>query len=320
MERVSCIILKNIMNPPRFLIVGAAGFIGSHLYARLGAERAVATYHNSPVAGGVYFDAKSMRITEVLRDTPGITHAFLLHGIGKLDECARDPEGTSKINVIGMRQIIDDLATHDIKVVFTSTDAVFDGTRGHWTEEDATNPVMTYGKQKVEVERHLSATARNWIVARLSKVVGSDPGDHSLFGEWVRRINAGEPIRCAGDLVMTPIYVEDVVTALIELAEGEFNGIFNVCGTRSMSRLDLLRMFIAAVRKYRVVDSTVIPCSIRDFAFNETRPRNQSMIPDKLFNALGHKCETMQSVCERIAAEVYGPPARSISVPATSAP
>lgn len=294
------------MNSARFLIVGAAGFIGSHLYARLGHARALATYHRTPVAGGVYFDAKSMRISEILRNAPDITHAYLLHGYNKLDECARDPAGTAKINVEGTQQIIDELSAHGVKIIFTSSDAVFDGTRGSWTEADRPNPVLTYGRHKAAIEAYLAAKGGPWIVARLSKVVGSDRGEHSLFGDWVRHIDTSEPIRCAGDLVMTPIHVEDVVTALIELAEGDFCGIFNVCGTRSMTRLDLLNMFVAEVRKHKKVDVEVIPCSIRDFPSIEVRPLNQSMMPDKLFSTLGKPCEEMESVCRRIAAEIYG--------------
>ncbi len=295
------------MNSPRFLIVGGAGFIGSHLFARLGAGQAIATYHRTPLKGGIHFDASTMSIADILNAAPGLTHAFLLHGIGKLADCARDPAGTGKVNVIGMQRIIDELVERGIKIVFTSSDAVFDGTRGNWTEDDIPNPVMTYGRQKLEVERYLAAHSKNWIIARLSKVVGSDPGDHSLFGEWVRRIDAGEPIRCAGDLMMNPIDVEDVVTALIELAQGDFCGIYNVGGPRAMSRLELLNIFVAAVRKYRAVDGSLVnACSIRDFAFNETRPLNQAMNCTKLFEALGHGSESMEAVCARIAAEVYG--------------
>jgi dTDP-4-dehydrorhamnose reductase len=127
------------MNHARFLIVGASGFVGSHLYARLGAERSIATFHRKPIAGGVHFDAATMDIGSVLRDAPDVTCAFLVHGIGRLDECARDPAGTAKVNVEGMQRIIDELAARGIKIVFTSSDAVFDGSRGGWTEQDATN-------------------------------------------------------------------------------------------------------------------------------------------------------------------------------------
>ena len=299
------------MKRPRFLIVGASGFIGSHLYARLGPGRAVATYRRTPIPGGVHFDAASMRISEILRDGDGLTHAFLLHGYNKLEECARDPQETGRVNVDLTQQMIDELAARDIKTVFTSSDAVFDGTRGAWSEDDATNPVLTYGKQKAAIEHFLAGKGGAWIVARLSKVVGSDPGNHSLFGDWVQRIKAGEEIRCAHDLIMTPIHVDDVVTALIRLADGEFSGLFNVCGQRSMSRLELMNIFVAAIRKHRKIDVNVVSCSIRDFPSLEVRPLNQSMLPDKLFSALGEKCEAMESVCRRIAAEIYGVPSDS---------
>ena len=295
----------------RFLIVGASGFIGSHLYSRLGPKRAIATYHRTPVPGGIHFDAASMRLADsVLRPGHRLTHAFLLQGIGNLDACARDPVGTGRTNVEGMCRLIDELSAAGVKVVFTSSDAVFDGTKGSWTEEDAPNPILTYGKQKVAVERHLSGKAQPWIIARLSKVVGSDSGHHSLFGEWMEKIDNGETIKCAGDLIFTPIHVDDVASSLVALATGEFSGIFNVCGPRSMSRLDLLNLFLAHVREHRKVNVEVVPCSIRDFPFLEERGLNGSMIPDTLFAALGSPCEDMESVCARIAAARYGAAAK----------
>lgn len=295
------------MNHAHFLIVGASGFIGSRLYARLGPERAVATYHRRAVPGGVYFDVGSMRLSDrILRGDHGITHACLLQGVGKLDDCARDPDGTARVNVEGMKRAIDELAEHGVKILFTSSDAVFDGTRGSWTEHDRTNPIMTYGKQKAAVEQYLAATREPWIVARLSKVVGPDRDTHSLFGEWMNDVENGKPIRCARDLMFTPIHVDDVVTALIRLAEGEFSGIYNVCGPRSMTRLELLDIFLGEVRKYREVGVEVTPCSIRDIPFRETRPLDNSLVPDKLFAALGRIAEDMESVCRRIAHEAYG--------------
>lgn len=295
------------MSRPRFLITGAAGFIGSHLYARLTPAHAVGTYHHRPIPGGVHFDAASMSLSEVvLQRYPGVTHAFLLHGIGKLDECARDPLGTAKVNVDGTNRMVDELSARGVKIIFPSSDAVFDGTRGSWTEEDSPNPTLTYGKQKAAVERHLMDKPEPWIIARLSKVVGRDPGDHSLFGEWIRRIETGEPIRCARDLVFTPIHVEDVVSALIAVAEGASSGIFNVCGPRSMTRLELLEIFIEAVRQHRKVNADVIPCSIREIGFLEPRPLNQSMVPARLFSDVSAQYEEMESLCRRIAADVFG--------------
>ena len=295
------------MNEPRSLVIGASGFIGRHLYARLGRERAIASYCQHPIAGGVYFDASQMRLSEkFLQGNHGIASAFLLGGIGKLDDCARDPKGTARVNVDGIKRMIDDLETAGVKIIFTSSDAVFDGTRGQWTENDPPKPILTYGKQKVAVENYLIEKDSTWVIARLSKVVGSEPGVHNLIGEWLEDIEAGRTLKCARDQIFSPIAVEDVVTALIRLAEGPFTGIFNVCGPRSMSRLDLLNMLKNEIQHYKNIEVKIVPCSIKDFSFMEERPLDLSMSPQKLYSALGTTFEDMGSVCRRAAILQFG--------------
>src|SRR5689334_18538577 len=121
------------MSRPRFLIIGASGFIGSHLYAALGRERSIATYSSHPVPGGVHFDAVGMRLSDsILRGEHGVTHAFLLHAMSNIDECARKPELARTINIDSQKRVIDDLLGAGVIPVFASSDAVFDGTRGMW--------------------------------------------------------------------------------------------------------------------------------------------------------------------------------------------
>ncbi len=293
----------------RLLILGASGFVGRHLYDRLGPERAVATFHSAPFPGGVRFDAGGMRLRDtLLRGAHGLKAAFLLHGRTKIDDCARDPEGSARVNAEGMMRAIDDLMEAGVKPLYASTDAVFDGSRGGWTEDDPPNPTLTYGRQKAAVEAYLRDKPVPWIVARLSKVVGSDDTGHSLLGEWIRQIEAGETIRCATDLVFTPAHVDDVAAALIRLAGEEFSGVFNVCGPQSMSRMALLQFLIDEVRRYRDVQPRIVPCSIRDFPFVEPRPLDGSMLPDKLYRALGSRFRDMRSVCAELARRRYGNP------------
>src|SRR5262249_51950009 len=135
-----------------FLILGASGFIGAHLHAALGPERGVATYHRTPIAGGLRFDPLTMRVGEtILPNAPGLTHAFVLYGMTNIDQCARCPELAHRINVESVKRVIDDLIAAGIVPVFASSDAVFDGTREMWTELDPVNPVLTYGRHKAEI-------------------------------------------------------------------------------------------------------------------------------------------------------------------------
>jgi dTDP-4-dehydrorhamnose reductase len=289
-----------------YLITGASGFVGRHLAARLG-QRAIALYNNRPISGGIQFDGGTMRLRDtLLRKGHGFTHAFLLHGITTMDVCARDPVATGQVNVDGMMRMIDDLIEEGITPVYASSDAVFDGTEGGYTEEHPLSPVLVYGSQKAEVETYLRGRQEPWLIARLSKVVGTDAGTHSLFGEWIEAINAGNTIRCAHDQVFSPVAVDDVVGALFSLAETGRTGLFNVCGPRALSRLDLLNIFLDAIRSYHPVKANVIPCSLRDIAFAEARPLNSSLKPTKLYRTLGREFKDMLTICKEMSANLHG--------------
>ena len=295
------------MTNSRFLILGASGFLGRALYTRLGSTRAIATYHDNPMPGGVYFEASTMRLADMfLCRGHGLTHAFLLHGITKIDDCARSPASTAKVNVDNTIRMIDDLLAAGVTPIFASSDAVFDGTRGLWREEDPVNPILTYGHQKVAVEQYLLTKKVPWIVARLSKVVAIDLDRHSLFAEWIKAIDAGETIWCASDQIFSPTYIEDVVSALILLVEGNFAGTFHICGPHAMSRLELLTLLTREIRRYREIKANIIPCSIKDLPFPEIRPLNTSMSPQKLHKALNLTFANMEEISSRAAKQRYG--------------
>lgn len=292
----------------RFLILGASGTVGRRLYDLLGPTEAIATYSSTDIPGGVYFDATTMRLRDsILRGRHHIQAGFLLHGVTELDSCARDPCGTRRVNVDSVTTAIDDLVDAGVKPVFVSSDAVFDGSRGPWKEDDSPSPILTYGHQKLEVERHLMAKPEPWIIARLAKIVSSVSGEDDLLNDWSQRIESDEPIYCATDQFFSPVDIGDAVFALKRLAESPLAGIFNVCGPRSMSRLELLGTFIREIQRYRNFRPRVIPCSIRDLSLYEPRPHNLSMSPDKLFGALGTTFTDMEAVCKEFARNRYGP-------------
>ncbi|HUO44196.1 MAG TPA: sugar nucleotide-binding protein [Burkholderiales bacterium] len=286
----------------RFIIIGASGFIGSHLYRRLGPESAIATYHGNPLPGGLQFDAARMRLSNILEHHRGITHGFIFHGITSFEACAKDPAGTWKINVASVRTVIDDLAAYGITPIFTSSDAVFDGRQGGRTEQDPATPITTYGRQKVEIEEYLSARYSDAITVRISKILGTHSGVNDMLGDWIRQLEAGAEIRCAYDHIFSPADIEDIVSALISLADRKLHGLFHLCGPEPISRLDLLNMLVGEFRKYRDTASKIAACSLQDFASLEPRPLNTSMSSQKLRAALGMRFKTPREICrQRIA-------------------
>lgn len=301
----------------RYLILGASGFVGARLYSYLGAQNAVATYHSNSekVPGGVFFDAATMDICEsVLNRYDELTHAFVFLGITNIDACARDPSGTARVNVRGVCAVIDGLLDRGIVPIFSSSDAVFDGTRGMLTEDDLVNPVLTYGMQKVEVERYLQSKKGKWIITRFAKVVGSVPGYLDMLAEWMTKLERGEEIRCAYDQVLSPVDVNDVVYGLLRLIEVGLEGVFHISGPRALTRLELLQVVLRESSPYLASNAQVIPCRLNEIDFVEPRPLDCSMSSTKLFRATGFHCKDVETVCREMVLRRYAGKAGNIRV------
>lgn len=274
--------------PRRVLVLGGSSLVGSHLLARLGRERTVATYHRTPLPGGVPFDIRAMVPEELARLAAGCSHAVILSGNTNPDDCARDPVSARRLNVEAIEAVIEQLDALNVIPVFTSTESVFDGARGLYLESDPAVPLMSYAAHKLEIEKHLAARGLPYLVVRLARVVTSDPGDATLFSDWLRRIKAGETIRCATDHIFSPIHADDVAAALAALIEGGHTGLFHLGGPDALSRLTMLEQLIGSWRAAgHRFDGAVQPCVMADFSTLEPRPRDISLVSAKLIAATG---------------------------------
>lgn len=286
---------------PTFLVLGASGNLGRHLYRSLGPARAVATFHATPVPGAVHFDATRMRLSDtLLSGAHGFRAAFVLFGRTAIDACARDPQASAQLNVDSTIHVIDELIAAGVKPVFASSDAVFDGTRGNWTEDDPANPILTYGRQKAQVERYLMAQSSPWVITRLSKLMG-DGAETDPLAQWLRQIENGQEIRCATDQRFSPLDIVAAADILLALAQTNASGLYHVGGPQAMTRMELFETLLAAIRRYRSVVPKVIACSIRDFAFLEPRPLDCSMSSAKVYRALENRPRDMEAVCLELA-------------------
>lgn len=293
----------------RWLVIGGSGYVGSHLRRRLGGA-ALATFNSVPFPGGIRFDGRVDRLADrVLALAPGIEAAFILQGISNIDACARDPLGSHAVNVEAVVRIVEDLATAGIVPVFTSTDGVLDGKRHLVDETEPARPLMSYGRQKAEIEAYLAAQPMRSITVRLSKVVGTDRHASNMLSGWLDQIERGGSIKCASDQIFCPILAADVAETLLRLVEYGGRGLYNLGGPAPLGRREFLDLLIAEAARYREVSVAIETCRLNDLPFLEPRPVDQSMSIAKLVQATGWQPTEMAEVCRRIAAERYGPAA-----------
>ena len=160
---------------PRLLIIGAGGFVGSWLAARAhgrfdvirGARRRL-----DSATGGPASEICASSSTKAAADSDeqvavditqadSIAAAFaaarpelvvLTAALADIDRCQREQELAERINYLGPLHVARACARHNARLLFTSTDAVFDGTKGFYREDDSPTPANFYGETKARAE------------------------------------------------------------------------------------------------------------------------------------------------------------------------
>jgi dTDP-4-dehydrorhamnose reductase len=237
-----------------------------------------ATYCNNRQPGSYFFDVRNSGVSTLLSNIPEApTVAVVMLGITSIDACARDPDATSAINVFGIIRVIDELYAVGILPVFISSDGVFDGLYGPYSETACPNPILTYGRQKLAVERYIESTGKLGMVVRLPKILATDFDPRCLIASWVAALGRPEVILCANDQYFTPASVPDVCNAIVKLIIERAAGVFHLGGPDRISRRDLLGMVVEEYRKYAEPAAVIVNCSLRDIPVLEPRPLDTSL-------------------------------------------
>ena len=294
------------------LLLGASGFLGPALRDAFAAEPAVPTHFSHPGEGSLFFDARRTRVSDFVGAFPGKpAAAVILLGITNIDHCARDPAVSAEVNVRGIIRVIDEVRALGIMPVFVSSDAVFDGSRPHWSEDDEPSPVLTYGRQKVEVERHLSSLPPPWLLVRLPKLISPERNARCFVTAWIEGLARRERILCATDQYFTPAATPDVARAIAQLVHAGAQGLYHLGGRERLSRRALLDAVLGEYRKFTNPVAEIVECSLRDIPVLEPRPLDTSLRSDRLTVDLGARfrtaCETAQAaVRSYFAAQAVG--------------
>lgn len=285
------------------LVLGASSFVGRRLMEHSDPETVTGSYRSTAISNGFKFDATKQKLTDLVNTDHAFTHAILLLGDTQPDSCFADPAVSRQINVEGVKFVIGSLFQLGIKPIFTSTEFVFDGKAGNYTEADSAHPILLYGDQKLEIENFLQQSGEDFLIYRLAKVFGDKIDDSTLFSGWARQVfNATDRLKCARDQAFSPVFVEDVIQALAIGIRDNLSGLYHLSGGQRMTRLELLELLIAQIKKHRPVPLEIETCSIHDFDLPEKRPVDVSMKIDKLTSDSSFRPSDLEELCGRLVA------------------
>lgn len=249
------------------LILGASGFLGSYIYGHLRLGHTVrGTYYSNGVEGLDHLDLKDdlglRRLVDDFRPELILNCA----GMTRPDVCEIEPQRAYHDNVLGTRNVLE---ASEARMVYFSTDYVFDGRRGSYHEGDEPAPVNQYGLTKLEAEKLvLSANPRN-LVLRLAGLYGFSLQNN----EFIKSLLSDEPLRRPVDLIGSHTLLDDVIVAMEELLDTD-GGIYHVAGTPPESRFSFTRRATRAL----TIPNHVVACKAIELGLAARRPGNCSLV------------------------------------------
>jgi dTDP-4-dehydrorhamnose reductase len=224
------------------LVIGASGQVGYHIMValrRLGEERFGTTFsqHNYDL---INLDISNRnQVFSVIKDV-NPDRIFLASAMTAVDSCEFNPLVSLSLNVAGVKNVVDAIEGQGKKLVFFSTDYVFDGIRGPYYPHDICNPLNEYGKHKLAAEHYVSVNAENYLIIRTCGVFSS--ADKKNFANrLVESLKIGDTVKVVSDQLGSPTYAPDLATASIKAALVDRNRIIHISNNTTLSRFDFAK-------------------------------------------------------------------------------
>lgn len=253
---------------PLAWITGAGGLIGSHLWRSL-----PAAWPGWTARGLTRADLELTDFTAVQAAFHHDQPALIVHcaALTSTALCEQDPTRARAINV-GVTAHLAELAAR-IPFVFFSTDLVFDGQKGDYTETDPVHPLGVYAQTKAEAEPLVLAHPHA-LVLRTSLTYGRSPtGDRGFADDMRRAWAAGRTWKLFTDEYRNPMPVEVTAQAVWELVRSGQTGLFHLAGAEKLSRWQIGHLVALGCPE---VKPRLESCSLRDYQ-GPPRPPDTSL-------------------------------------------
>ena len=195
-----------------------------------------------------------------------------------VDRCELEPEAAFSANAEAVSHLANAAKETDSFVIQMSTDYVFDGEKGGYSEHDQTRPVNKYGESKLEGENVVMKLLDEemWSIARSSVVYGWGRASRPNAATFVyEKLSNGESIRMVRDQFSSPTLNTSLSAMLIEIGDRKLPGIIHAAGATRLNRYD----FAIGLAKTFGLDATLIKAvHARDLQWKAKRPADSSLI------------------------------------------
>lgn len=239
-------------------------------------------------------DEQALSVALMALNPQTVIHA----AVAQVDACERDPKMAERLNVQASRIIAKWCNRMRRRMIYISSDLVFDGAQGMYSETDPAQPLMLYGEMKLTAEHAVLEACPSACVARLPLMYGFPArGGSNFFMSMLARLQQGGHIAVFHDQYRTPGLASNMAAAIWELARSDFRGVLHVAGATRCSRYEMARL----VCRFAGLDEALLQAtSMFDAPTSAPRPRDVSLDCTRAQSFLRTKllgiAEGMQSV------------------------
>jgi dTDP-4-dehydrorhamnose reductase len=289
------------MNNRRMLVFGSNGLLGQKVAELLvrGTPSSITltSFENAPVRSMEPAEYIQADITSKKDVRQVVAHAdpdviINCAAITNVDACEMERETAWKVNVGGVEHIIEAARRGGATIVHVSSDYIFDGKNGPYTEDDRPEPLSYYGKTKLAGENALRASGLNFIIARTMILYGFAPGVKQNFALWlIESLEKQTPVRIVDDQFGNPTLADDLAYGLLRAVELGKTGVYNIAGRDIVSRHE----FALRIARAFGLDATLIsPVKTAQLRQPAQRPLRSGLITLRAEVELGINPSTIE--------------------------
>ncbi|MFC1508548.1 SDR family oxidoreductase [Candidatus Omnitrophota bacterium] len=277
----------------RLLIIGASGALGSRLYSDAIKKKwdVLGTYYSYECEELIYLDLEDKKSIDKVFDFFKPEVVLLAGGLTNVDLCEENPALAEKVNISGTLYVAKKTKEHNARLVYVSTDYIFNGENGPYHEDDIPSPINVYGRTKLEAENIIRANLEDYLIVRTSQLYGGDDQKKNFAVKIVLNMRNNKKIYAADDFYSTPIYAGSLSQSIIELIERSYRGVLNIAGEDFINRYSYVNR-IADI--FNLEKSLINKVALNDLHLKAMRPPKGGLKIDKVRKIMNSSLMTMR--------------------------
>lgn len=264
----------------KILILGSSGLIGISLVPLLKKYNISTTYHSQKInENDISLDIFSYDSLQKVFELTTPDVVINLTGIYKnLEFCEQNKDLTMNIHCNALKSVSELANKFDSFLITISTDQVFDGSKGNYTESDKVCPINHYGKTKAEGEKIVQNIAKKYCIIRTCMIWGQN-NIRKTFSEFILdEIKHKNELKLIEDQTTSPTYLKNFCEMFSEVIEKEILGVIHLSGPENLSRYQFGQKLLELANLDK---EKIIPSKRQEFDFGKYMPRDTSLNTDK---------------------------------------